>query len=110
MKIRSIIAQRTKIQLLLDACDGKSLTSKRTECHWFAGRTAPTSCRGAWWPLIPFLWWEGKAVFPRYADGYDLLLCRFEAFASERLEGVCYVTEFDHEASANHEALPQFAH
>ena len=37
---------------------------------------------------------NGRIVFPRYAEDYDLSICRFEVFADgEQIDGVRYVTD-----------------
>ncbi len=105
MKIRAIVAHKDKIRLLLEGCDGKSLTVN-AQVPLVCGKDDPGFVPGRVVASYTVSAAEGQAEFSRYADGYDLLLCRFEVFAPEQLEGVCYVTEFDHAASASHEPYP----
>ena len=43
---------------------------------------------------------NGCVIFPRFADGYDLLICRFlVTVEDETAAGVCYVTDIDSEVS-----------
>ena len=44
-----------------------------------------------------------RLIFPRYADGYDLLIARFCVAAhGEAADGVCYVTDIDPTATRGH--------
>ena len=105
MKIKSIVARKDKIELLVDGCDGKALTVN-ARVPLVCGKEDPDFVPGRVVASYTVSVMRGKAEISRYADGYDLLLCRFEVFAPEKLEGVCYVTEFDPEASASHEPYP----
>lgn len=50
---------------------------------------------------------EGRLIFPRHADGYDLLVARFTVTADgEEAEGVCYVTDVDAAASRGNDPRP----
>lgn len=50
---------------------------------------------------------EGRLIFPRYAEGYDLLTARFAAETDgETVEGICYVTDLDPSASAGNTPRP----
>ena len=41
-----------------------------------------------------------RMIFPRYTDGYDLLIARFAVgFDGKEAEGACYVTDVDPAAS-----------
>ncbi|MBR5124133.1 MAG: hypothetical protein IKU90_03290 [Clostridia bacterium] len=48
-----------------------------------------------------------ELIFPRYADGYDLLVARFRVSADgDELDGVCYVTDVDASASSGCDPRP----
>jgi len=50
---------------------------------------------------------DGRLVFPRYADGYDLLIARFTVtLDGGDVEGVCYVTDVSADVSRGCKARP----
>jgi len=51
---------------------------------------------------------DGNIIFPRFADGYDLLICRFEVRAgANTIDGVRYVTDFSEDFSQNNSPAPE---
>ena len=52
---------------------------------------------------------DGSLIFPRYAEDYDLLVCRFKVFLDGKaLDGVRYVTDFSEDFSNGmNELLPK---
>ena len=104
MKIESITAYRDRMELLLSEPPQapavgyaytplvRGETGRRTPA-----RLLCTSARA-----------EGsRLIFPRYADGYDLLLARFAVtVGGEEAEGVCYATDVTPEASCGDSPLP----
>jgi len=51
---------------------------------------------------------DGTVSIPRFDGKHDRLTSRFEIYdGSEKLPGICFVTDFSADASVNHEAYPQ---
>lgn len=97
MRITKIIAYQDKIEVCGDdsfppcACGKASVPLTQGKIgRRTPSRTVFESCEVE----------NGKIVFPRYSEDYDLLICRFEAFADgKQIDGVRYVTDLSSDFS-----------
>lgn len=105
MKIRAIEAQKENIVLKLEGADNEVL-HVNAHVPLVCGTEDPNFIPGRMVADYEAAVKEGEAVLPRYAGEYDLLLCRFEAFSPDKVEGVCYVTEVAEELPVSHEPYP----
>lgn len=107
MKITRITAAPDQILLTLDAaCDAAvhvsvcvPLICADPAAEFTPGRTVFE------WHGVPA---DGVISLPRYAEQYDMLICRFDAAsAGVKVPGVCYVTDFADGFSQYNYPLPE---